>query len=207
MNTQAPLDLIVLVADADAEAGIGALLKRHEALQIRPIQFKILRHPGHDAGAYREAPEVLRPYLNQADYALVIFDREGCGKETFAATAIENDVEKRLAANGWQKHNQLCAGVIVLDPELEAWVWTKSPHVAGVIGLDQSRLNALLGSVPCNAAGKPERPKEALQKALRLAKKPVSPALYQKLAENVSLTGHTERAFHKLVSLLRTWFP
>lgn len=206
MNTQAPLDLIVLVADADAEAGIGALLKRHEALQIRPIQFKILRHPGHDAGVYREAPEVLRPYLNQASYALVIFDREGCGKETLSAVAIENELEKRLFANGWTRHDQPCAGVIVLDPELEVWVWTKSTHVGRLIGLSQN-LDDFLSSVPCNAAGKPERPKEALQKALRQAKKPASPALYKELAKNVSLTGHTERAFHKLVSLLRTWFP
>ncbi len=200
------LDLIVLVADADAEAGIKALLeKRTKALGIRDLRFKVIRHPGRDAGVYQQAPTLLRSYLSEADYALVLFDYEGCGKEGLSAQDIENDVEERLKRNGWatERHD---AAVIVLDPELEVWVWTNSPHVAHVAGLSEERLHALLDKQKLASNGKPERPKETWQEALRQARTPLSPALYQQLAEKVSLQGHQERAFTKLRDVLQTWF-
>jgi hypothetical protein len=50
------------------------------------------------------------------------------------------------------------------------------------------------------------RPKEALEKALYAARKPRSSAIYQSLAEMVSLARCSDRAFIKLKETLRKWF-
>ena len=61
------LDLVVLVADADTEATIRALLDtRTESLGIRALNYEIVRHPRRDPGVFREAPDFLRAYVTRA---------------------------------------------------------------------------------------------------------------------------------------------
>jgi len=47
------MDLIALVADADMEAAVRALLSRPSALGIRSITFDVKRHIQRDAGCLR----------------------------------------------------------------------------------------------------------------------------------------------------------
>ncbi|OGQ79159.1 MAG: hypothetical protein A2289_03140 [Deltaproteobacteria bacterium RIFOXYA12_FULL_58_15] len=47
-----------------------------------------------------------------------------------SADEIESDVRQRLHVAGWNNR----ADVIVIRPELEAWVWSDSPHVDTVLG-------------------------------------------------------------------------
>jgi len=199
------LDLIVLVADTDTYWAIRTLLeKRAHSLGIRPnIRFEIVRHPQRDPGVFLHAQDFLRQYRGRAEHALVIFDREGSGQEQRSAEELELDVEDRLSANGWPAEN---VAAIVLDPELEVWVWSKSPHVARIIGLDWSTLREILDQIPTDYRGKPERPKEALKKALRKSGRPFSASIFQELAEVVSLNA-SERAFDKFKNRLRAWFP
>ncbi len=198
------LDLAVVVADLDAEVTIRTLLeRRREALGIRPIRFKIVRHKGRDPGVYRDAPEVLRPFLKQARHALVLFDLEGSGQEPRPAPKVEEDLEQRLAQNGWAPER---VRVIALDPELEVWVWSRSPHVARCIGLPPEELERFLAQVPKRDDGKPSRPKETLQQALRRSGRPFSAAFFEELAERVSLRAG-ERAFVRFRETLQTWFP
>ncbi len=203
------IDLVVLVADADAEIVIKTLLnKRAQALGIRPITSKVIRYHGRDSGVFLHAHNLLRPYQTQATYALVMLDREGSGREhRMTAEQMEADIESRLRADGWQTPDgRSRAAVIVLDPELEIWVWSRSPHVPRVLGLDANRPEQVLEQFDCLPNGKPKRPKEALQKVLREARKPRSSAIYQELAERVSLQA-SERAFDKLRYTLQGWFP
>lgn len=201
-------DLIVLVADADTEQVIKTLLNiRCRSLHIRPINFEVVRHPNRDAGVYRGAPELLRAYARTASYALVLLDREGSGGERrYTASEMEQDLEQRLRTNGWVKPdgNSRCA-VIVLDPELETWVWSGSPHVAAVLGLDEATLGQVLEGFERHPNGKPRRPKEALQAALRRSGRPFSAAIFAELARRVSLQGN-ERAFDKFRATLQKWF-
>ncbi len=202
-------DLIVLVADADAEWTIRTLLDtRAPALHIRQINSKVIRDPGRDPGVYLRAQDLLQPYLNQAAYALVMLDREGSGREAkMSALAMEQDLENRLQESGWRTPNgQPRAAAVVLDPELEVWVWSRSPHVAAALGLDENSLAAVLQQVDRLPNGKPKRPKQAMLTALRAGRKPHSPQVFQELARNVSLQAH-ERAFDKLRHTLQTWFP
>jgi hypothetical protein len=202
-------DLVVLVADTDAEWTLRTLLeKRTDALQIRPLTSKVVRDPGRDAGVFLRAQDLLRPYVQMAACALVIFDREGSGGERrMSAPEMETVLEDRLYKNGWMNANQHPrAAVIVLDPELEVWAWSRSPHVPAALGLDQAQLEAVLQGFTRLPNGKPQRPKEAMLEALRIGKKPPSPDIFRELAQKVSLQAH-ERAFDKLRATLQTWFP
>lgn len=199
------LDLIVLVADTDAEWTLRTLLEqRAPALGIRPVQCEVHRYPGRDAGVFRDAPDFLRGYLARAVHALVLLDYEGSGGEhRLTALEMEQDLETRLQSHGWAVGQ---AAAIVLTPELEVWVWSHSPHVATVLGVSQEVLQQIWQAAPLTATGKPQRPKETLARVLRRSRRPFSARIFQELAERVSLNVH-ERAFDKLRTTLQGWFP
>ena len=202
------LDLVVLVADADAEWTLRTLLeKRTISLQIRPIRFTIIRHPDRDAGTFLRGHELVRPYLRRTEHALIVLDREGSGREHLSAQSLERQLEDRLRKNGWiDPQGRSRAAAIVLDPELEVWVWSSSPHVADILGLDLTDLHEILSDFSTPPNGKPERPKEAMLAALRRGGRPHSASIFQELAEKVSLRSQ-ERAFSKLRDTLQAWFP
>ena len=203
------LDLIILVADADAEWTLRTLLeKRTASLGIRPIRFEVRRHPRRDSGVFREAPDFLRLYLRRAQHALVLLDREGSGSEhRLSAQEMEDDLERRLQRNGWSDPaGRSRVAAIVLDPELEVWVWSRSPHVPRVLGVTQEVLEEVLEDFPTSQGGKPQRPKEAMLAVLRRSGRPPSARIFQELAERVSLRAR-ERAFDKLRTTLQAWFP
>lgn len=136
-----------------------------------------------------------------------MFDRDGCGRHGQTRQQLEAEVEKNLRSAAWGDR----AACIVIDPELENWVWSDSPHVDSVLGWE-GREPALRGWLQAqgywNAGSpKPDRPKEAVEEALRNVRKPRSSALYQELAESVSLERCSDPAFLRLKTLLAKWFP
>jgi hypothetical protein len=201
------LDLVVLVPGKDDEETIRGLLSRPESLGVRPLSFRVLRHPRHDPGCFSEPVGVLQPFLGLAAKALVVFDYEGCGQEGRAACDVASDVRGRLEASGWTDR----AEVIVIEPELEAWVWSDSPHVTDALGW-RDRTPALRewlaakGFLSPNRA-KPQRPKEALLAALREARVQQSASIYREIAARVSLARCQDTAFGNLVRILREWSP
>lgn len=202
-------DLVVVVADADAEWTLRTLLaERSQALGIQTVNSLVIRDPGRDPGVYLRCQDLLRPYLRQAAYTLVLLDREGSGREErMTAPEMEANLEFRLQQNGWVgAEGRSRTTAIVLDPELEVWVWSRSSNVATALGLDKARLQVVLHGFRLLPNGKPQRPKEAMLEALRTGKKPHSPDVFIELAKNVSLQAH-ERAFDKLRQTLQTWFP
>lgn len=207
MEKRFDYDLVVLTADKNIQFAIEGLLTRSKDLGIRSITTRIFNHHHRDPGVLREAHHFLRPYPRAARYALVILDREGCGKEDLSPREIETDIERNMARNGWQDR---CAA-IAIDPELEIWVWTRANCVARVLGWksDYAILEAWLvekGFLESNS-GKPSGPKEAMEAVLRQTRIPRSSSLYKELAEKVPLRECTDRAFQKLKSVLRDWFP
>lgn len=203
-----PLDLVVLVADADAEWGIRTLIeKRYRDLGIRPIRAEVLRHPYHDPAVFQEAQEFLRPYLSSASYAVVLLDREGSGQEQKSAKEIERDLEARLHRNGWAAEGNPRAIAVTIDPELEVWIcWSEHETLGNVLCIPREMVQAVLKEVPVTPNGKPQRPKETLEKLLRQGQRPHSPRIYQELAERAEIRSG-ERSFDKLLTTLRTWFP
>jgi hypothetical protein len=200
-------DVIFLVADRNIEAAVQGLLSRTRSLAIRPTTFVIRTHPGKDPGCYGKAHEFLRAFHRRYAYGIVIFDREGRGNDTQPRETLESEVEHRLAGTGW--HDR--ARAIVLDPELETWVWSDSPHVDVALGWTQRSpaLRSWLaeqGFLEQNQV-KPDRPKEAMEAVLRFVRKPRSSAIYQYLAVKLSLRRCTDPAFEKFTTTLQQWFP
>jgi hypothetical protein len=115
-------------------------------------------------------------------------------------------MEKRLGQCGWKGRS----AAIVIDPELEAWVWTTSAHVAAALrgNRDVEGLKKWLIAerYATDESVKPSCPKEAMEKALRVAGKPRSSSVYADLASKVSFKRCTDPAFGKLKQTLHTWF-
>ena len=201
-----PDDLIILVADKDMEAAFNGILSRPEALGIRSVSYKIFTHLHRDPGCRLESHTFLRHLTRNYSFAVVVFDREGCGKEGLSREQIEVAVERNLHDCGWVGRSIALA----IDPELETWVWSESIHVDSALGWT--------GRVPNlrtwlrekeyikNERGIPDRPKEAMEAALRIARKPRSSNIYSQLAKTVSFRNCTDPTFNKLRDSLQLWF-
>lgn len=208
MNQNEPVqDIIILVADKNMEFAIKGLLTREQSLKIRPINYQIYVHPDRDPGCYRMAHQFLKPFSNSFDYALVLFDRDGCGNHNKSRGQIESEVNKRLAHNGWNNR----AATIVLDPELEIWVWSDSAEVVRILGWNGRNPNLkqwLRNNGLWNVNDpKPTDPKQAMEAALKKVNKPRSSAVFRELAKKVSLRRCTDPSFTHFCDCLRNWFP
>lgn len=205
-------DLVALVADKNIESALAGLVARHRALGVRQIDADIFVHPERDPGCLRKAHTFLRSQATRYEFAMVMFDREGCGRESCSAIELEARVEQSLASNGWDDR----AATVVLDPELEAWVWSDSPEVDRVLGWfgRTPPLRAWLhdddrfwpDTPREHRLTKPDRPKEAMEQALRLVGKPRSSAYYGLLAKSVSVERCADRAFLKTRDCIKRWF-
>lgn len=196
-------DLVVLVADNNMKAAVQGLLRRCESLGIRGLSADVFVHIYRDPGVLRTSHELLKPLAGQYDRALVMFDRQGCGCEE-PAELLAEQLQGKLDCSGWAGRSE----VVVLDPELEVWVWSDSPHVARALGMSNSDLERLVQErFGSREELKRACPKEAMEQVLRLARKPRSSAVYQELAERVSLRRCSDDAFLRFKACLREWFP
>ncbi len=202
-------DLIVLVSDGQMKLFIESLLtKRLKSIGCQPLRFQIIKHPEMDPGCLNRPDGLLASYRNTHQHALVIFDREGCGAEGKSRVELENTVESILNLKGWNSR----ARAIVIDPELENWIWMRSMHVPIALGWkDEGQSvfewlfeNEFLDSIDHT---KPARPKEAVEAVLRWVRKPRSGAIYAQIAEKATLTSCEDPAFLKFRDTLREWFP
>ncbi len=201
-------DLVILAADRDLESALRGLLGRPDAIGIRPIEADLFLEPEHDPACALRGVSFLTNYVNQYRHALLMFDYEGSGKEkVMSRQELQDSLNADFQNSTWKERAQ----TIVLQPELEAWVWSVSPHVDDIIGWKDRKLKLrswLIGQSWLTAnAVKPSRPKEALEAALRAARKPRSASLYKNLAEKVSLQRCHDIAFAEFRKTLYEWFP
>lgn len=200
-------DLIVLVADLDTENVLQGMLPRVPMVcGTRTFTFDIRRHINRDPGCLNESADFLRSFTGQYTYALVVFDKEGSGHENKSRSAIEQQVEQMIAANGWATGH---VAVITIDPEVENWMWINSPHVTQALEWKGSA--SLFDWLTANGfletgAAKPGRPKEAMEAVLRKNRRPRSAAIYKAIAEQVSWKRCTDPAFLKMIQVLTQWF-
>lgn len=201
-------DLVVLVADKNTQFTLQGLFSRTQSLGIQDISqtYDIFSHPQRDPGCYIQCVDFLRPFINGYKHALVIFDHEGSGQENKSREELEVELEQKLGNTGWDNR----ASVIVLEPELESWIWSDSPHVERILGWEQQDLPLKDWLITQNFLEpeqiKPLRPKEALETALRIVSKPRSSSIYEQLAKRVSFTRCQDNSFLKLKTVLKLWF-
>jgi hypothetical protein len=200
-------DLVILVPDKNMEAAIKGILSRHQSLSIRQLDHQVLLHPARDSGCLKQGHDLLRPFANRFAHSLVLFDREGCGRESQARENLETQVEKQLRASGWGDR----AAAVVIDPELEIWVWSKSPHVPAALGWESDLASLREWLIDHHFwrrdQPKPDRPKEAMEKILRIRSRPRSSSIYSELAQKVGFQRCHDPAFLKLRAALSAWFP
>ncbi len=115
-------------------------------------------------------------------------------------------IKEEIQRNGWPDRVE----VIVFDPELESWVWAKSPYTAGALGWsDYSELKNWLITQRLweENTPKPKRPKEAVEVSLKIKRIPRSSSIYLEIAQNVSLERCHDQSFRNLKEILQKWFP
>jgi len=195
-------DLVALVADNTMKTALENLLQRSPSLGVRPLTSDLYSHPRHDPGVLKESAVFLEPLREQYSNALVMFDREGCGQENRSADELQDIVQSQLDRVGWADHSS----VIILDPELEIWVWSDSPHVSRILGVARPKLDQLLTQYRSPGNLKPSRPKELMEKVLRESHIPRSSSLYADLATFVGIERCTDPAFLQLRRCLTKWF-
>ena len=200
-------DLVCVVADKQIGATLEELLLRRHALGIRPVEVEILLHPNHDSGCYSRPRELLDGYRQAAEHALIVLDHAWEGVPAKSGAALEGLIDKKLeeaGMAGW-------AAPVVIEPELEAWVFSASPHVPDVLGWKGSwsafRETLEQRNLWSAADAKPADPKAAIEYVLGRTGKSRSASLFRRLARRVNTAGCQDRAFRRLKELLQAWFP
>lgn len=199
-------DLIVLVADSQQKMVIETLLeKRYQSLKIRQLKkgenFDVFSHPNLDPGVYYEGANFLSGFVNKYKYALVILDAEWEG--TPGKEQIKNKIQQELNKQEWNNKSY----TIVIDPELEIWVWSSSPEVYNILGQSEEQVRQL-GEQKKFWIGntiKPQSPKDLMNSVLRQAGKRPSAAIFKSITEKVSLKRCEDTAFIELKEKLQQW--
>jgi hypothetical protein len=199
-------DLIILVADQNMRDCIEGLIpKLPHVLGTSPINYDIFVHLNRDPGCRTQSHEFLKSFQNQYHYGLVIFDKEGCGKESLSREELEATVEELLTNVGWKDR----AKVIVIEPELENWIWVRSAQLSEIINWENvdSLYQWLIDKeYLTNESPKPKHPKEAFEAALYISKKRRSSSIYKQIASRVSFKNCTDQSFLKFIQCMKDWF-
>ena len=205
--TAASGPLLVVVADRQMRASIGTLLReRQPDLGIELSAFEVRRHPRSDPGCRLTAVEFVRSDLSDFGRLLVVFDYDGCGS-TEPPERIREKVEDDLARTGWKGRSK----VIVIVPELEAWIWGPSEGAARALGWSRG-FPALRGWLaeeglwpPAHA--KPPDPKEAAERVLQRSGNKLVSRFFRDLAAAADFRDCRDPAFCALRDTLREWYP
>ncbi len=198
------LDLVVLVADRNMLHALRGALNRPPALGTAPIRFEILTHPNRDGGVRTTGKDLLALQQRRARHGLLMLDHEGCGSNE-STHALESRLDSELNPK-WGSR----AKAIVIEPELDVWMWGAENSLRDVfewegdIGIREWLARK---GFQFNHAGKPLRPKEALEAVLLHTRRPRSSALYEEIATRLSLPRCTDAAFQRLRRTLAGWFP
>lgn len=202
-------DLFILVADKDSEQCLLALLERWQALEqfgIGPFTFDVRVHPKKDAGCRTKSLDLMRAIQRGYRYGMVIFDHEGCGAEETAAALVADAVRSELEINGWSHR----VAVFLHEPELENWIWTDHDamaRTAGWTGKQDIYAHITAKGWALRSNGKPIRPKESFEDALRTKRVQWSSSLFAEIAEQAPLRRCQDPTFKAVIDQLAKWFP
>jgi hypothetical protein len=132
-------DVIFHLADKHMEEGLRSFFARdnwHHALGCERFlvdpesQSDIFRVPGHtDCGIWKHAHENLQLFREQYRYAVIVLDAEFDPYP--GASVLQEDISKGMIASGWDEDR---FSVVVIQPELEAWLWAPNQNVALAFG-------------------------------------------------------------------------
>jgi hypothetical protein len=209
-------DCFFLVADKDMRFALKGLLDRagvHRSLGCAEFLFDdaedILVAGNHDPGIFRNSAGFSRPIQRSHQHLVVMLDNDWGGSP--GPDAIHEQITADLGRSGWPEGS---FAVIVIDPELEVWMWQESPHLERALAFNAARFGApsLRQWLAAKALwlpdhDKPREPKKAFTAALARASRPRSATIYEEIASSVTLRRCTDPSFQRLCACLRRWFP
>lgn len=205
-------DLVILVADLQCEATLLGFFQRnqcHLSLGCGKFVFDprqdLFRDTKNDPGVWKNGHEILRSLRATHRNALIILDNAWEGSP--GVETIEGDLSRQMTGSGWVRER---FEVVVIDPELESWIWQDNHHVERALGHDgvpslRFRLEqAELWPSDCLKPPDPKRAVETVNGWYRFG--PPSP-VFQEIASKVTLKACVDPAFRKMRQALRRWFP
>jgi len=234
--------LVIMTADGQCKATLRGFFERKKfylSLGCGPIELDdetfdpendIVVHPGKDPGVWSDPQKVLFSTGKVYEKALIILDHawEGAPPADQLIERIKTLVEKEAKLEPHRFE------VILIEPELEAWIWQRNQQVVDAFGfkgneaalwnlfedksllLDQDEeehrfvpANALGGQPPAwpMANPKPENPK-GLVEALKSHCRSGPPSeIFSEISSHISVKNCGDEAFQLLRAKLREWFP
>lgn len=166
---------------------------------------EIFNEPGcTDGGVHTQAHLLLNGYRQTHQRALVILDQQFGGE--IPAADVRDDILKRLHKSGW---GVAACEVVVIDPELEVWLWQDNPNVEQALKFNGGSLREYLdgtGDWPAGRA-KPNSPKEVMQALMKKNGAGLPMVVYRKIARSVGVGGCTDGSFGHFQATLQAWFP
>jgi len=215
-----PYDLVVLSSDADMKALLEQLIERGQTGRncTRPFRWRCLRDPWRDT-VWREPHRPLAPFLEMDCPFLVVWDHQGSGRENRPPEDLESEAVRSLIAHGVSPDRALA---VAFDPELEISWRPTWPRVKQIVAGERREeppddLTVLAAARRANprlripddferALG--QCPKELFEALIRLLRLRLSPPLYAKLGEALSLRAlKRERALARIASAISIWLP
>jgi|SRR5450755_1343688 hypothetical protein len=204
-------DCIFLLADGHMEQTFKGFLSRndyHRKLDTRPFTFDIIvDRQNADSGVYVRGHEFLRQYHRTHQHAIAVLDQMWEGAP--ATEAIQATMKNNLTRNGWQAET---VEIIVIQPELEVWLWQDAPYMAEILRFNHQPHDSLKQWLEAQGHwhptdSKPARPKEAFEAIQRASKRPFSGATCSMIAQKISIKKCQDTAFFLLRDTLQRWFP
>ena len=118
-------------------------------------------------------------------------------------------MKEKLVEKGWSAED---VEIIVIEPELEVWLWQDAPYMAKILRFDHKPHPSLRQWLEKrghwhSSDSKPARPKEAFEAVQRASRTPISGATCSEIAQQISTGKCTDPAFCLLRETLQRWFP
>lgn len=209
-------ELVVVVADADAEKLLESLLRRGvEGRCLRPFRWVIRRDPMRDSSVCQSPLRALAGVRPGESKLLILFDHHGSGREATPARELESEVVGQLLRAGFPAQDAQC---VVLEPELEAVIVPAWDRVGELLSARRKvappspdQVLAKAGLPPASArlwsAQLSAQPKECLDGMLRLLRLRHEPAVFADIGKHVSLrTFKQGDAAGRLAASIVRWF-
>lgn len=209
-------DCVFVVADGAMQQALIGFLTRSDCFEqynlgTKPFAFDpqedVFPSAHQDGGTFSIGHELLRPFQTTHRHAVLMLDNKWDGSP--GVEAIRDDLSARIVKTGWTIDR---FRVIVIDPELEAWIWQRSQKVADVLKF--SSVDSMVKAVRAASIewsddkAKPSRPKDAL-KAVATRQRGIgfSNAIHREICEKASVVKCQELSFKQLREALQGWFP
>jgi hypothetical protein len=193
-------DLVCLVADADADRFLKAIIGRGiERGCIAPIRWKVVIDPMKDNMVVRRADATLRAFARDPHPRIVVlWDHHGSGRETEDPATVEASVVALVTRTGIPADNILALAAV---PEFET--------ILGPVWANVARHIANPGP-----AGQPAvafdvtDPKGSLMNVARKASVRWGPRLFHALGEKLSIPDLKQSSIgRRFADRLEAWFP